>query len=132
MTEKKEHIERRLLAWFRRTKRDLPWRRTYDPYHVWISEIMLQQTQMDRGVDYFRRWVARFPDVTAVAVAEEQEILKYWEGLGYYARARNLHRAARELVEEHGGMIPCEYAALRSLPGIGPYTGAGMASIACD
>lgn len=132
MKEKKEHIERRLLAWFRQTKRDLPWRRTYDPYHVWISEIMLQQTQMDRGVDYFRRWVARFPDVAAVAAAEEQEILKYWEGLGYYARARNLHRAARVLVEEHGGMIPCEYAALRSLPGIGPYTAAAIASIACD
>ncbi len=132
MKEKKEHIERRLLAWFRQTKRDLPWRRTYDPYHVWISEIMLQQTQMDRGVDYFRRWVARFPDVASVAAAEEQEILKYWEGLGYYARARNLHRAARVMVEEHGGMIPCEYTALRSLPGIGPYTAAAIASIACD
>jgi A/G-specific adenine glycosylase len=132
MKEKKEHIERRLLAWFRQTKRDLPWRRTYDPYHVWISEIMLQQTQMDRGVDYFRRWVARFPDVTAVAAAGEQEILKYWEGLGYYARARNLHRAARVMVEEHGGMIPCEYDDLLSLPGIGPYTAAAIASIACD
>ena len=129
---KKQHIERRLLTWFRQTKRDLPWRQTYDPYHVWISEIMLQQTQMDRGVEYFRRWIARFPDIAAVAGAEEQEILKLWEGLGYYARARNLHRAAQVLLQDYGGKIPCEYAALRSLPGIGPYTAAAIASIACD
>ena len=132
LCQMKEYIEQQLLSWFRRTKRDLPWRRTYDPYHVWISEIMLQQTQMDRGVDYFRRWIARFPDVTAVAAAEEQEILKLWEGLGYYARARNLHRAARVLVAEHDGTIPCEYAVLRTLPGIGPYTAAAIASIACN
>jgi A/G-specific adenine glycosylase len=128
----KEHLEQRLLAWFRATKRDLPWRRTYDPYHVWISEIMLQQTQMDRGVKYFRRWIARFPDVAAVAAAGEQEILKLWEGLGYYARARNLHRAARILAERHDSRIPCEYDALLTLPGIGPYTAAAIASIACN
>ena len=128
----KEHIEQRLLAWFRETKRDLPWRRTYDPYHVWISEIMLQQTQMDRGVEYFRRWIARFPDVAAVAAAGEQEILKLWEGLGYYARARNLHRAAKVMAVQHDSKIPCEYDVLLTLPGIGPYTAAAIASIACN
>jgi A/G-specific adenine glycosylase len=119
-----------LLGWFRRTKRDLPWRRTYDPYHVWLSEIMLQQTQMDRGVSYFLRWIERFPDVDAVAAADEREILKYWEGLGYYARARNLHRAARKLVAEFAGIVPCEYEELLQLPGIGPYTAAAIASVA--
>ncbi len=119
-----------LLQWFRKTKRDLPWRKTYQPYHVWISEIMLQQTQMDRGVDYFLRWIKRFPDVTAVAEAKEQEILKLWEGLGYYARARNLHRAAKIMVAEYGGEVVCEYATLLKLPGIGPYTAAAIASVA--
>ena len=131
MEEMSEIIRRRLLAWFRRTQRDLPWRRTYDPYHVWISEIMLQQTQMDRGVAYFQRWISRFPDLAAVAAATEQEILKYWEGLGYYARARNLHRAARLLMDRFDGQIPCDYSMLQSLPGIGPYTAAAIASIAC-
>lgn len=124
-------LQRRLLTWFYQTRRDLPWRQTYDPYHVWLSEIMLQQTQMDRGIAYFQRWIARFPDLSSVAAASEQEILKHWEGLGYYARARNLHRAAQIMVERHGGQIPCDYAQLRSLPGIGPYTAAAIASIAC-
>lgn len=119
-----------LLDWFRKTRRDLPWRRTYDPYHVWISEIMLQQTQMDRGVGYFLRWLERFADVGAVAAAEEQEILKYWEGLGYYARARNLHKAAKIIVLEYGGEVPCAYEQLLRLPGIGPYTAAAIASVA--
>jgi len=123
-----------LLQWFRKTNRDLPWRRTYDPYHVWISEIMLQQTQMDRGVAYFMRWINRFPDVQAVAKATEQEILKYWEGLGYYARARNLHRAAGIIAAEFAGEVPCDYKILLGLPGIGPYTAAAIASVAgnCD
>jgi len=119
-----------LLLWFRQTGRDLPWRRTYDPYHVWISEIMLQQTQMDRGVVYFQRWIDRFPSVQAVAAADLQEILKYWEGLGYYARARNLHKAAREIVEKYGGIVPCNSQQLLALPGIGPYTAAAIASVA--
>jgi A/G-specific adenine glycosylase len=123
-------IVQSLLQWFRITNRDLPWRHTYNPYHVWISEIMLQQTQMDRGVTYFLRWIKRFPNVQAVAVAEEQEILKYWEGLGYYARARNLHKAARVIVGEFGGEVPCEYQRLLTLPGIGPYTAAAIASVA--
>jgi A/G-specific adenine glycosylase len=119
-----------LLLWFRRTARDLPWRRTYDPYHVWISEIMLQQTQMDRGVIYFNCWIDRFPSVRAVAEADQQEILKYWEGLGYYARVRNLHKAAKVIAGELNGQVPCDYQQLLTLPGIGPYTAAAIASVA--
>lgn len=123
-------LQTKLLSWFRATKRDLPWRQTYDPYHVWISEIMLQQTQMDRGVKYFKRWVERFPSVVDVAKASEDEILKYWEGLGYYARARNLHKAAKEIVEHFSSVVPADYQTLLQLPGIGPYTAAAIASIA--
>lgn len=120
----------RLISWFRETGRELPWRRTYDPYHVWISEIMLQQTQMERGVAYFLRWVERFPTVKDVAEAAEDDILFYWQGLGYYARARNLHKAAKEIVEKYSGSVPAEYVTLLTLPGIGPYTAAAVASIA--
>lgn len=120
----------RLTGWFRETNRDLPWRRTYDPYHVWISEIMLQQTQMERGVAYFLRWVARFPTVLEVAEASEDDILFHWQGLGYYARARNLHKAAKEIVEKYSGTVPADHATLLTLPGIGPYTAAAVASIA--
>jgi A/G-specific adenine glycosylase len=119
-----------LLAWFGETARDLPWRNTYDPYHVWLSEVMLQQTQMERGVAYFLRWIERFPDVRAVAEADQQEILKYWEGLGYYARARNLHKAAKVIAAEFAGEVPCDYRQLLALPGIGSYTAAAVASIA--
>lgn len=119
-----------LLQWFRQTNRDLPWRRTYNPYHVWISEIMLQQTQMERGVTYFLRWIDRFPTVYEVAVAADLEILKYWEGLGYYRRARNLHKAAQIIVSQFGGKVPCDYQLLLKLPGIGPYTAAAIASVA--
>lgn len=121
-----------LLDWFARHKRDLPWRETYSPYHVWISEIMLQQTQMERGVDYFKRWIARFPDIKSLAAAPEDEILKLWEGLGYYSRARNLHKAARELVLRHNGALPSSPEALQALPGIGPYTARAIASIAFE
>ncbi|MBU1565157.1 MAG: A/G-specific adenine glycosylase [Proteobacteria bacterium] len=129
-TVAKSDIVQPLLLWFLRTARDLPWRRTYDPYHVWISEIMLQQTQMDRGVVYFKRWIDRFPSVRAVAEADQQEILKYWEGLGYYARARNLHKAAKVIAGELGDQVPCDYKQLLTLPGVGPYTAAAIASVA--
>jgi len=119
-----------LIDWFRETKRDLPWRKSYDPYHVWISEIMLQQTQMDRGVSYFLRWIDRFPKVEDVAMATEDDILSLWEGLGYYARARNLHKAAKDIVLIHGAVVPSDYEKLLTLPGIGPYTAAAVASIA--
>lgn len=125
-----ELLQEQLISWFKLHCRDLPWRRTYDPYHVWVSEIMLQQTQMERGVAYFTRWIDRFPDVTAVAVANQQEILKYWEGLGYYSRARNLHKAAKIFANDFGGEVICDYDLLLQLPGIGPYTAAAIASVA--
>jgi A/G-specific adenine glycosylase len=124
------HFQKKLLAWFAANRRPLPWREDYQPYHVWISEVMLQQTQMGRAVDYFRRWIARFPDVAAVAAAERDELLKYWEGLGYYSRIDNLHRAARAICERHGGALPERLEELQQLPGIGRYTAAAIASIA--
>jgi len=125
-----QHIAAALLDWFSRHKRDLPWRKTYSPYHVWISEIMLQQTQMERGVDYFKRWIARFPDLDSLAAARQDEVLKLWEGLGYYSRARNLHKAAQIVMDQHGGALPTSTEALLALPGIGPYTARAIASIA--
>ncbi|WP_256479011.1 A/G-specific adenine glycosylase [Desulfomicrobium sp. ZS1] len=125
-----KHIAAALLDWFSRHKRDLPWRETYSPYHVWISEIMLQQTQMERGVDYFKRWIARFPDLDSLATAQQDEVLKLWEGLGYYSRARNLHKAAQIVMDQHGGTLPTSTEALLTLPGIGPYTARAIASIA--
>nr|BAE94414.1 A/G-specific adenine glycosylase [Desulfovibrio vulgaris] [Nitratidesulfovibrio vulgaris str. 'Miyazaki F'] len=119
-----------LLDWFAVHKRPLPWRFGYEPYSVWISEVMLQQTQMDRGVDYFLRWMTQFPDVASVAAASEDELLKAWEGLGYYSRVRNLHKAAKALVERHGGELPDDPEAIRALPGIGPYTAGAIAGIA--
>ncbi len=119
-----------LCAWFKANQRDLPWRRNYDPYQVWISEIMGQQTQMERVVDYFIRWMDLFPDVVAVANASERKILKAWEGLGYYSRAGNIHRTAKLLVRKYDGRIPGDPQQLCTLPGIGPYTAAAIASIA--
>ena len=123
-------IQRALLDWFAEAQRLLPWREGYDPYQVWVSEMMLQQTQVETVKPYFVRWMARFPAVQALAAAPLEEVLKLWEGLGYYARARNLHRAAREIVARHGGEIPDDMAALRALPGIGPYSAGAIASIA--
>lgn len=125
-------FQHKLLAWFRITKRDLPWRKAYNPYHVWVSEIMLQQTQMERGIQYFNKWMERFPTVDSVADAAEREILKYWEGLGYYSRARNLHKTAGILKNHYGSQVPCDYRALLDLPGVGPYTAAAISSIACN
>ena len=119
-----------LPAWWKRRRRDLPWRRRSDPYAIWISEIMLQQTQVATVVPYFERFCVRFPDVRTLAEAGLDEVLKVWEGLGYYSRARNLHRAARMVVEQHGGRLPQSAAELRTLPGIGRYTAGAIASIA--
>jgi A/G-specific adenine glycosylase len=119
-----------LLHWFTENGRDLPWRRTYLPYHIWISEIMLQQTQMDRVVVYFNRWLDRFPDIASLAGAEEQEALLLWEGLGYYSRARNLLKTADLLCRKHGGALPEDHAALLKLPGIGRYTAGAIMSLA--
>lgn len=120
----------RLSEWFITAMRPLPWRKTYDPYSVWISEIMLQQTQMERGVRYFNSWMRRFPDIKSVADATEEDVLASWEGLGYYSRARNLHAAAKCIVAEHGGVFPREVEAIRHLPGIGDYTAGAIAAIA--
>lgn len=119
-----------LLHWFAENSRDLPWRRSYLPYHIWISEIMLQQTQMDRVVVYFNRWIERFPDIASLAKAQEQEILRLWEGLGYYSRAKNLHKTAKLLCLLHEGALPEDYAALLQLPGIGRYTAGAIMSLA--
>lgn len=119
-----------LLAWFEQQQRDLPWRKSYIPYEVWIAEIMGQQTQMDRVVAYFQQWLAQFPDVRAVAEASQQSLIKAWEGLGYYSRVRNIQRTAQVLVGEYGGHLPREYQQLLDLPGIGPYTAAAILSIA--
>ena len=127
---KTKEFQKYLLEWFAAHGRDLPWRHTYLPYHIWISEIMLQQTQMDRVVEYFNRWVRRLPDIASVASASEEQILKLWEGLGYYSRARNIRRCAAILMQKHKGHIPDDYSALLSLPGIGPYTAAALVSIA--
>ncbi len=119
-----------LLDWFQQFRRPLPWRETYDPYHVWLSEVMLQQTQMDRAVEYFNRFLARYPDVRALAEANEDEVLRLWEGLGYYGRARNLLKAAREIAGRHGGRVPSSPEALAALPGVGRYTTGAVLSIA--
>jgi A/G-specific adenine glycosylase len=119
-----------LLAWYRVEARDLPWRRTDDPYAVWVSEIMLQQTRVETVLAYYERFLQRFPDIRALAAASMDDVLKAWEGLGYYRRAHNLHRAAGILVESHGGRLPDRVDALRRLPGIGPYTAGAIASIA--
>ncbi len=119
-----------LLGWYRRSRRDLPWRRTSDPYAIWVSEVMLQQTRVDTVVPYFLRWLAAFPDAAALAAAPEERVLKLWEGLGYYSRARHLQKAARILVAEHGGRLPPDPAAVLGLPGIGEYIAAAVLSIA--
>ena len=128
----KRRFRRRLLAWFALHRRDLPWRRTRDPYRVWISEIMLQQTQVATVIPYYERFLAAFPDVHALAAAPEHDVLKLWEGLGYYRRARQLHRAARVLLATHGGVFPRDLDAVRELPGIGRYTAGAILSIAFD
>ena len=119
-----------LLDWYDRNGRDLPWRRDPAPYPVWISEIMAQQTQMDRVVEYHARWMDRFPSLSALAGAGEEEVLKLWEGLGYYSRARNIRKAARIIEREHGGEFPSDVRLIRGLPGVGEYTAGAIASIA--
>lgn len=119
-----------LLAWYRTAERPLPWREVRSPYHVWISEIMLQQTRIEAVIPYYHRFLAAFPTVEALAEADESRLLKLWEGLGYYSRARNLKRAAEAIVRDHGGELPRDPDALRQLPGIGDYTAGAIASIA--
>ena len=125
-------VRRRLLAWFRREARDLPWRRARDPYRIWLSEVMLQQTRVETVVPYYERFTAAFPTLADLARAEEKRVLKLWEGLGYYRRARHLHAAARWVVREGEGRLPGDAAGLMRLPGIGRYTAGAIASIAYD
>jgi len=119
-----------LLDWYEKNARDLPWRLLQSPYRTWISEIMLQQTQVNTVIPYFERWMTRFPDLRTLAEADEQAVLSTWEGLGYYTRARNLHKAARQVVAEFDGQLPDSSDKLQELPGIGLYTSAAIASIA--
>ncbi|HUP00679.1 MAG TPA: A/G-specific adenine glycosylase [Gemmatimonadota bacterium] len=126
----RDEIRRRLLAFYDRTRRDLAWRKGADPYRVWISEVMLQQTRVDTVMPYFERWMERFPTLEALAQSEREDVLRAWAGLGYYARARNLHRTARIVSGQLGGKLPVRAAALRHLPGIGEYTAGAIASIA--
>lgn len=125
-------VASRLLEWYGREGRDLPWRRTRDPYRIWISEVILQQTRVAQGMSYYHRFLELFPDVVALASAPEDLVLKCWQGLGYYSRARNLLAAARRIVEMHGGVFPTDYADVRALPGVGDYTAAAICSIAYD
>ncbi len=123
-------LARKVVAWFERHARDLPWRRTRDPYGIWISEVMLQQTQVKTVIPYWERWMDLFPDVTGLAEAAEEKVLKAWEGLGYYSRARNLQKAAHKILLEHSGDFPRTFEDVLELPGIGRYTAGAICSIA--
>lgn len=125
-------FSKEILAWYRRNKRSLPWRNTRDPYKIWLSEIMLQQTRVAQGLPYYLKFVERFPTVGDLADASEEEVLKLWQGLGYYSRARNLHATAKAVVYEHGGRFPDTYAGLLKLRGVGDYTASAIASICFD
>jgi A/G-specific adenine glycosylase len=128
--KEREAVRRALLDWYAGSARDLPWRRKPEPYAVWVSEVMLQQTQVETVKGYFSRWMQRFPTVKALAAATESDVLHAWQGLGYYSRARNLWRGAQAVVERHGGRVPHEHDALLALPGVGPYSAGAILSIA--
>jgi A/G-specific adenine glycosylase len=123
-------LAQRLLDWYAASARVLPWRGSRDPYAVWVSEIMLQQTRVDTVIPYYQRWMELFPSVETLAKADQAQVLHAWEGLGYYSRARNLHRAAQRVLEEFGGQLPKDLSLLRKLPGVGAYTVGAIASIA--
>ena len=129
MKNDSNRFSRTLLAWYRDNKRELPWRDTRDPYLIWVSEIILQQTRVAQGYDYYARFVRRFPDVRSLAEADEEEVMRYWQGLGYYSRARNLHAAARSMA---GAVFPKTYQSVRALKGVGDYTAAAICSFAYD
>lgn len=128
----KRKMRKRLLAWFDANARDLPWRRDPTPYRVWVSEIMLQQTQVATVIDYFNRFIAAFPTVNDLAAAPEHELMRLWEGLGYYRRARMMHQAAKRVAEHHRGEFPADYPSVLALPGIGRYTAGAILSISTD
>lgn len=130
--EELKNITMPLLQWFAYNQRDLPWRRTKNPYHIWVSEIMLQQTRVEAVKPYYERFLQTLPTVEKLAEADEEIILKLWEGLGYYSRVRNMQKAAQQIMEEHDGIFPADYAKLLKLKGIGPYTAGAVGSIAFD
>ena len=123
-------LRQRLIRWYHKNQRQLPWRQTSDPFCIWVSEVMLQQTQVKTVVPYYLKFLDRFPDIASLAKADLQDVLKTWEGLGYYARARNLQRAAKIVLERYGGRVPAERQAFRTLPGVGPYIASAVLSIA--
>lgn len=125
-----QQFSEQIIGWYRHNKRDLPWRHSRDPYIIWLSEIILQQTRVVQGLPYFERFTRAFPNVEALAAADEQEVLRLWQGLGYYTRARNLHACARLVVDRYGGKFPATYQELLKLKGVGPYTAAAIASFA--
>lgn len=124
-----QQLPERLLEWYAAGHRDLPWRRDHEPYHVWLSEVMLQQTRVEAVKGYYRRFLAELPDIPALAACPPDRLAKLWEGLGYYSRMRNLQKAAQVIVSAHGGVFPREYDAIRALPGVGDYTAGAIASI---
>ena len=128
--EETQAVRRALTGWYEKNRRTLPWRQTGDPYHIWASEIMLQQTQVATVVDYFNRFIRAFPDIRTLADADLQTVLKLWEGLGYYSRARNFHKAAKLVVDRHHGEVPDDWDAFLSLPGVGDYIASAVQSIA--
>src|SRR5215211_979498 len=131
-SDAREEIRAGLVAWFAENRRDLPWRRTRDPYQVLVSEVMLQQTQVDRVIPYFERWIEQFPTVAALAVAPTSDVIRIWSGLGYNRRAIYLQKTAKAVVEEHGGVFPDTPEELLKLPGIGPYTAGAIAAFAFE
>lgn len=122
----------RIVEWYRQNKRNLPWRDTKNPYFIWLSEIILQQTRVAQGIKYYKKFVKNYPTVKDLADADEQEILNNWQGLGYYSRARNLHTAAKQIITEHNGIFPTTYENIKKLKGVGDYTSAAIASFAFD
>lgn len=127
-----EAFQNDLLTWYKKNKRKLPWRKTKNPYHIWVSEIMLQQTQVETVIPYFNRFIDKYPTIHTLAEAPEEEVLKMWEGLGYYSRARNLHTAVKEVVRKYDGIVPDTKKELGELKGVGPYTRGAILSIAYD
>ena len=123
-------FQQKLIKWFQKHQRPLPWRKRYEPYEVWVSEIMLQQTQMDTVLPYFDRWMKNFPTIEALAKADSKKVLKLWEGLGYYSRARNLHESAKAIFQKHDGGFPQDYEEILQIKGVGRYTAGAIASIA--
>ncbi len=119
-----------LSAWYNHSKRDLPWRESKDPYKIWVSEIILQQTRVQQGMEYYKNFLTTFPDIQSLATAPEEEVLKVWQGLGYYSRARNMHHTAKTIISEHNGLFPKDYLSIKNLKGIGDYTAAAIASMA--